>query len=211
MNRVLQDLRFAIRGLLKTPTFTIGVVLTLALGIGINATMFGVVDVLFLRPPERVEAPDRIVRLYFRQDFGGAFGAFTSPSISFPAYVDMRDQVPSFDMVAAITTQQMGLGRGKEAVNVSGSAVSWQYFPMLGLKPSLGRFFTAAEDRTGGDRVVVLSHRFWQRQFNGFSGARSRSARERIRSSASHRNGFRESTTRRLTCTCRFIRRPRAT
>ena len=77
MPRLLADLRFAARGLLKTPTFTIGVVLTLALGIGINATMFGVVDTLFLRTPAGVARPDGVVRLYFRQDFGGAFGAFT--------------------------------------------------------------------------------------------------------------------------------------
>jgi len=166
MPRLLADLRFAARGLLKTPTFTIGVVLTLALGIGINATMFGVVDTLFLRTPAGVARPDGVVRLYFRQDFGGAFGAFTSSAIAFPAYEDMRDHVQSFDQVAAITTQQMGLGRGNDAVKVNGSAVSYQYFPMLGLKPSLGRFFTAEEDRTGGDRVVVLTYGFWKRQFN---------------------------------------------
>ena len=169
MHRIIQDLRHAVRGLLKAPIFTIGVVLTLGLGIGINATMFGVVDALFLRTPPAVQDPARIARINFKQDYG-SMGIFTGPATTFPSYVDLRDHVPAFAQVAAVTRTFLGLGRGVGATQVTVSAVSHQYFPLLGLHSSLGRFFTDAEDRTGGDRVAVLSYRFWQRQFGGDPG-----------------------------------------
>jgi putative ABC transport system permease protein len=169
MTRLIQDIRFAVRGLLKAPAFTIGVVLTLALGIGINATMFGVVDTLFLRAPAGVANPDRIVRVYFRRTYG-AMGTFTGAGSTFPSYTDLRDGVPGFAQTMAYTTRAFGLGRGADAVEVKATAVSYQFFPMLGLKPALGRFFTDAEDRTGGDRVAVLTYRFWQRHFGGDPG-----------------------------------------
>lgn len=169
MQRLVQDVRYAARGLIKTPVFTVGVVLTLALGIGINATMFGVVDALFLRAPAGVKEPDGIVRVYYRRNVG-VMGTFTGPGSTFPSYLDLRDGVPGFAQAAAITTRKLGLGRGRDAIQVNASAVSYQYFPMLGLQPTLGRFFTDAEDRTGGDRVAVLTYRFWQRQFSGDPG-----------------------------------------
>ncbi len=166
MTRLLQDLRYAIRGLIKTPAFTIGVIVTLALGIGINATMFAVVDTLFLRAPDGVKNPDGIVRVYYRRTLG-SMGTFTGPSSTFPSYVDLRDHVPGFEEVAAVSVTSLGLGRGAEAKNVTVGVVSYQYFPMLGVAPVLGRLFTDAEDRTGGDRVAVLTYQFWQRQFGG--------------------------------------------
>jgi predicted permease len=170
MHRIIQDFRHAVRGLLKAPVFTLGIVLTLALGIGINATMFGVVDTLFLRPPPGIHDPSRVVRINLRQDYG-PMGVYTGPTTTFPSYVDLRDNVPAFEQVAAITTTtSLGLGRGANATPVTVSAVSHQYFPLLGVRPSLGRFFTEAEDRVGGDRVAVITYRFWQRQFGGDSG-----------------------------------------
>jgi predicted permease len=164
--RLLHDLRHAIRGLIKTPAFTLGVVITLALGIGINAVMFGVVDTLFLRAPGGVANPDGIVRVYYNHH-GSTFGDYTNSGGSFPTYVDLRDGVPGFEQVSAYTTRKLGLGRGTAAIQVNAAVTSSQFFPMLGLHPSLGRFFTEAEDRLGGDRVAVLTWRFWQRQFGG--------------------------------------------
>jgi predicted permease len=166
MNTLLQDIRYAARGLIKTPAFTVGVVLTLALGIGINATMFGVVDTLFLRAPGGVADPHGIVRVYY-QHRSATFGDYTSSGGSFPTYVDLRDGVPGFEQVSAYTTRTLGLGRGTAAIQVNAAVTSYQFFPMLGLHPSLGRFFTDAEDRIGGDRVAVLTWPFWQRQFGG--------------------------------------------
>lgn len=169
MHQFVQDVRYAIRGLIKTPTFTLGVIVTLALGIGVNATMFGVVDTLFLRAPAGVKHPEGIVRLYYQRSFGGAPPQFSGASTNFPSFTDMRDGVPGFEYVTAFAARPMGLGRGTDAVQVNAAVVSYQFFPMLGLRPSLGRFFTDAEDRTGGDRVAVLTYRFWQRKFGGDS------------------------------------------
>ena len=161
MTRFFQDLRFASRGLLKTPLFTLGVVATLALGIGINATMFGVVDALFLKTPAGVPHPEGIVRVYYKHNYGLSSGG------SFPSYVDLRDNVSAFAQTTAYTTRKLGLGRGADAIQVNASVVSAQFFPMLDLQPALGRFFTEVEDRIGGDRVVVLTYRFWQHHFGG--------------------------------------------
>ena len=79
MTGLLRDLRYAARGLWRTPGFTLGVVLTLALGIGVNATMFGVVDTLFLKPPAGVRDPGRVVRVYVRRTVG-SMGTFTGSS-----------------------------------------------------------------------------------------------------------------------------------
>ena len=167
MHRIIQDVRYAVRGLIKTPAFTLGVMLTLALGIGINATMFGVVDALFLRAPGGVKHSDGLVRVYYQRSFGGAPPSFAGSSSTFPTYADLRDGVPAFDLTTAYTTRSLGLGRGAEAIQVKAAVVSHQFFPMLELQPSLGNFFTEREDRTGGDRVAVLTWRFWQRQYGG--------------------------------------------
>jgi predicted permease len=168
MHRLIQDLRYATRGLIKAPLFTVGVVLTLALGIGVNATMFGVVDTLFLRPPPGVSEPGRIVRVYFKQN-SSYFGWYTQAGTSYPAYLDLRDHVPAFVQAAAISGGDLALGRGAGAIQVKAAAVSAPYFAMLGVRPALGRFFASDEDRVGGAKVAVLSYGFWQRHFGGDS------------------------------------------
>lgn len=163
--RLRQDLRYALRAMRHSPVFTIGVVVIFALGIGINATMFGVVDTLVLRSPDGVTDPGRIVRVYVRRDFG-AQGVFTGSGATFPTYLDLRDHVPAFAQVAAVVRViSVELGRGADVRDVNVAAVSYQYFPMLGIQPALGRLFTDTEDRTGGDRVAVLTYRFWQQHY----------------------------------------------
>jgi predicted permease len=166
MNSLLRDLRYAARGLVRTPGFTVAVIAILALGIGINATMFGVVDTLFLKSPAGVQQADHVVRIFLRRT-AGAMGTFTQASSSYPTFTDFRDHVPAFEQVAAMTTRDASLGRGPEARQIHASAVSHQYFALLGLRASLGRFFGAEEDRVGGTPVVVLTYGFWQRQFGG--------------------------------------------
>jgi predicted permease len=166
MHRFAQELRHAARGLLRSPVFTVGVIVTLALGIGINATMFGVVDALFVRTPAGVTNAGQIVRVYYRQTFPG-MGTFTGSTTSYPAFTAMRDRVPGFAQAAAIWMGQTGLGRGADAIRVRTAVVSHQYFPMAGVQPARGRFFTATEDRPGGEHVAVLTYGFWQRHFGG--------------------------------------------
>ncbi|MGH7594491.1 MAG: ABC transporter permease [Gemmatimonadales bacterium] len=166
MHRFIQDLRYAARGLIRTPLFSLGVIVTLGLGIGVNATMFGVVDTLFLRAPAGVTNAHDVVRVYIRQTFP-AMGTFTQPNTGYPAYTDLRDHVAGFANSAAMWTTSTGLGRGPTATQVNATLVSHQFFPLLGVQPALGRFFTADEDRVGGDAVAVLTYGFWQRRFGG--------------------------------------------
>jgi len=166
MNSLLRDLRYAARGLVRTPGFTVAVIAILALGIGINATMFGVVDTLFLKPPSGVHHAGGVARIFVTRH-GGPMGTFTQASSSFPTYADFRDHVDGFAQVAAVTTRDMSLGRGSAAKQIRTSAVSHQYFPLLEVHPALGRFFGPEEDRVGAEPVAVLTYGFWQRQFGG--------------------------------------------
>jgi putative ABC transport system permease protein len=168
MQAFLRDLRLAARSLARTPAFTLGVVLTLGLGIGVNATMFGVVDALFLRPPADVHDPGGVVRVYLRRNFG-VMGDVTGSSTGFPSYRDLRDNVPAFAVTAAVTNRSMSLGRGAASRQVHVQAVSHTYWRLVGVTPVLGRLFAADEDRPGGARVTVLSWGFWQRQYSGAS------------------------------------------
>ncbi|MEJ7710093.1 MAG: ABC transporter permease [Pyrinomonadaceae bacterium] len=94
MNSLTQDLRYGVRMLLKTPSVTLVAVLTLALGIGANATMFGIVDAMLIRAPAHVQEPESVVRVYGK-------GNWTAPTRSYPDYLDLRDGTSSFSSVAA--------------------------------------------------------------------------------------------------------------
>lgn len=169
MDSILHDLRYAIRGLFRSPGFTLAVVATLALGIGANTTMFGVVDTLLLKPPAGVRDAQRVARVYFR--LGGTVvtiggGSSTSPSTAFPAYEALRS-VRAFSQVAGFTDGQVSAGLGAEARPLRVRAVTASYFPLLGARPALGRFFDSTEDRLDGTPVAVVSHTYWMRQMGG--------------------------------------------
>jgi len=166
METLLQDIRYALRGLARTPGFVCAVVVTLALGIGANTTMFGVLDVLLLRPPAHVERADRVVRAYFRRPVRGE-GLSTRPNTSLPAYESLRDGAPQFASVAVLRPTTMSLGRGPEARQVAVTLVTHTFFPTLGVAPALGRFFGADEDRVGAQGVAVVSYGFWQGRLGG--------------------------------------------
>ena len=169
MDSLLRDFRYAIRGLLRSPGFTLAVIATLALGIGANTTMFGVVDTLLLKPPAGVRDAQRVARAYFR--LGGTVvtiggGSSTSPSTAFPAYEALRS-VHAFSQVAGFTDGQVTAGRGAEAQPLRVRAVTSSYFPLLGAAPALGRFFDSTEDRLDGVPVAVVSRNYWLRQLGG--------------------------------------------
>ena len=166
METFLQDLRFAARSLAKSPGLTLAAILTLGLGIGANSAAFGVVDRLFFRPPAHVVDPDRVVRLNVTRT-QPPFGTSTYSIATFPRYADLRDHARMLSSVAAYAGGGFSLGRGTGAQQVTGELVTASFFPLLGVQPERGRFFTAEEDRKGGERVAVLSHEFWQRQFAG--------------------------------------------
>jgi putative ABC transport system permease protein len=157
----MQDLRYAIRMLLKKPGFTIIAVLALALGIGANTAIFSVVNAVLLRPfPYR--QPDRLVMIW--QRLSGA-SAYPKLPCSAPDYIDYRDQTQTLENVAAFDSESFTLKTAAGSERVSASPVSANLFPLLGISPLRGRTFTTDEDRFGHDNVVVLSYGTWQRRF----------------------------------------------
>ena len=166
---MFQDLRYALRSFARSPALVAAAVVCLALGIGANATVFGVVDTLLFRPPPHVQDPTRITRLYFRRNLP-PFGPLTSSTTGYPMYTSLREGTHGFDGLAAFTySQRASLGRGAEARRVDLVLASASFFPLLGVRPALGRFFTADEDRPGGPAFVVLSFGFWHSVFGGDS------------------------------------------
>ena len=165
-----QDIQYAARGLRNKPGFTAAVVLTLALGIGANAAMFGVVDRLLFRAPSLMQDPDRVHRVYLVRTFDGKenYGSW----FQYTRYEDLNRWTTSFDVTAAMSEDDLAVGVGENAREMRIGAVSasfWRLFPM---RMELGRVFTAAEDTTPmGAAVVVLSHAFWQSRYGGRADA----------------------------------------
>ena len=165
-----QDFRHARRSLAGEPGLVVVVALVIALGVGANAAVFGVVDRLLLRGPDHVREPERVRRLYYTADVPG-IGPFTTPTLGYVAYTTLRDRTRSFSALAAYsysTSSTRTLGAGAEAEQVLAADATASLFPLLGVRPALGRFFDAEEDRPGAARrVVVLGHTLWQRRFGG--------------------------------------------
>src|SRR5262245_30204484 len=156
-----QDLRFGARMLLKHPGFTAVAALTLALGIGANTVIFSVVNaVVFLRLP--FSEADRLVLVGETDARGGLGGG--SPA----NFLDWREQNRAFEQVAAkVDWSGYDLTGGADPEQVIGVPISANILPLLKAQPALGRAFLPAEDRPGGPPVALLSHRLWQRRFNG--------------------------------------------
>ena len=165
---MLDDIRYALRGMARAPGFTAVAVLMIALGTGANAAMFSVIDGVMLQSPFR--DPDRIVMVTAH----GADGQRTS-AISLAQYRALLASAPPFDSLAAVGGGQRpilaGLGEPRR-FNVE--CVTGDMFRVLGTQPLFGRTFTDDEDRPGGPSVVVLSYQFWQREMGGASDALGR-------------------------------------
>ncbi len=166
IDELVGDARYVVRSLRRSPTFTVTVAATLALAIGANATMFGVVDRLLVRGPEHVRDPGRVMRAY-RTEVNAAQGPQTYASLGYISYTLLRDQARAFDGVAAYATPgERTVGQGGDAEPAFIGYATWDLFPLLGVRPALGRFFGADEDRPPeGQHVVVLGHAFWTRHF----------------------------------------------
>jgi putative ABC transport system permease protein len=160
MDILLQDVRYAARTLVKNPGFAALTILCLALGIGVNSTIFSLVDTLVIRPlPFR--APEELVRLTATQPSNGIDRGRVSP----PDLRDWRDRTHVFADMAAIGGRNFTLSDRGEPERLVGSIVTWNLFPMLGVDPVLGRQFRADEDRPGGPPVVILSDGLWRRRY----------------------------------------------
>ncbi|HEY4217329.1 MAG TPA: ABC transporter permease [Gemmatimonadaceae bacterium] len=168
-DELLRDVRFALRGMRRTPGFTLTVVVTLALGIGANATMFGLVDRLMLRPPAHVTNPDQLY--VFNLRYQGSSGLQTSQP--YGLVTGLREHVPDFSSVTVATSgtsrgRYFPLGRGPTGTRVSGLLVGGNYFTTLGVHPAVGRFFLNDEETLQrAEKLAVLGYGFWQSRFGG--------------------------------------------
>ncbi|NNF14575.1 MAG: FtsX-like permease family protein [Gemmatimonadetes bacterium] len=158
-----RSLSFVWRGLRHSPGFTFSVVSILALGIGANGVMFGVVDRLLLSPPQHIVDADEVKLLHVRRiGFNG--DVFTGSTITYPDLVDLQ-AVDAFRAVAGYTEPiEKTLGRGSDARQISAVEATASLFPLLGVEPFMGRFFTDDEDAVSAAPTVVLAHEFWERE-----------------------------------------------
>jgi len=162
MGNLYQDIRFALRMLLKNPMFTAAAVVTLALGIGLNAAVFSAVHALLFKPLPEVRNDAELVQLYRTWPGDMLYG-----SNSIPHYQDLRDRVEAFGGdVAAWTFVPMSLSADGRSERIMGNMVSANYFDVLGAAPIMGRGFLPEEAvDPGAHRVIVLGHSFWQTRF----------------------------------------------
>jgi macrolide transport system ATP-binding/permease protein len=160
MGSFVRDLHYTLRTLRKNPGFTVVAVVALALGIGVNTSIFSLYNALALRPLP-VKDPGRVVRLF--QTHSGESGADV---FSYPKYLDYRDRSSVLSGLAAWSWTSAAMGAGEQAENVKAMLVSGNYFDVLGADTAAGRTFVAEEDRTPDSHpVVVLSYGFWERRF----------------------------------------------
>jgi putative ABC transport system permease protein len=155
-----EDVRQAVRALGRAPAFTVAAAGTLALGIGATTMMFGVVDAILLQALPYPEA-DRLVRI------GVRYEEFESGAVSPPDFFDVAERTETFAAVAASRLQWMSWAAEGEPEQLDAAGVTASYFEVIGEVPMFGRAFRPADDRRGGEAVVVLSHGFWQRRFGG--------------------------------------------
>ncbi|MEO8218830.1 MAG: ABC transporter permease, partial [Acidobacteriota bacterium] len=157
---MIDDLRHALRSLLRAPLFTFIAVATLVLGIGANTAIFSIVNAVLLRPLPFTN-PERLVRLY------STSADSQNGNVNPLDALDWRDQNHSFQQMALFHDNEMTVSTGAEPVRIAAGRVTWDFFSMLGVKPQLGREFRRDEEKPGNDRVAIISNAFWLTWFGG--------------------------------------------
>ena len=158
---LLQDVRYALRSLWHAKGFATVAILCLGFGVGLNTTIFSIVDGVLLKPfPYR--DPDQIVNLTATNQRSG----ISEASMSFLDLRDLREANRSFSEIGAVQGRSLTIANaGSEPERYLGGAVSWDLFPLLGIAPALGRGFSAEDDRPGGGGVVLLSNAVWATRY----------------------------------------------
>ena len=159
---LLQDSRYGMRILRKYPGFSLTVMVTLALGIGANATIFSVINAVLLEPLPYKE-PDRLIRLWETNPGSG----LTEVAVSVPNFQDWQKQQSVFEQLAASENATFNLTGIGEPQRVAAARITANLIPTLEVAPVLGRSFLPEEEKVGANRVVLVSHGLWQRQFGG--------------------------------------------
>src|SRR5260370_4457018 len=164
METLFKDIRYGFRGLIKHPGFTTIAVVTLALGIGANTAIFSVVNSVLLQPLPFPQS-ERLAVLHRDE----------ASSISYPDFLDMRDQTRSFEALALFRRESFNLSGVGDPERVLARMVSAEFFDLLGMRPMVGRDFRRDEDRLGADAVVLLSESLWRRRFAADEGVLGKS------------------------------------
>lgn len=164
LETVLRDLRYAIRGLRTHPGFTLAVVATLALGIGANAAMFGLVDRLMLRPPAFMRDPGSVNRINLAYTFRTR--PLSGSSLEYKRYLDLTQGSSSLAMSAAFYGDRFAIGTGENAREMRVAAVSASYFDFFDAHPVIGRFIDSTDDAyPAGEQVVVIGSALWKTEY----------------------------------------------
>jgi predicted permease len=166
MENLLQDLRYAVRSFAKTPGFTALALLTIALGIGVNATVFSFVNALLLRPAPAVRDPRTLVSVFTSDFSSGPFG-----SSSYPDYLSIQETATAFEGLAAFTEGAANMATGNAMYRVRTSTVSPELFDVLGVTPAVGRRLGAADSTPDAPPAAVIAHGLWHRAFGGSPSA----------------------------------------
>lgn len=171
MRDLMTEVRLAVRSLLRAPAFALTAIFTLALGVGATTAVIAVVNGVVLRPLPYHE-PDRLAMIWSLYPQGETFAA------SLPDFLDWRSRGRSFDDMAAYTSGSANLSADDAApAHVTRTAVTANFFSLLGVPPALGRGFSTGEDHGGGAKVAVLSHGLWNQRFGGDSSIVGRTIR----------------------------------
>jgi putative ABC transport system permease protein len=171
MNTLLQDLRYAVRQLWKTPGFTVTAVLSLAIGIGVNTAIFSNMDAVVLHPLA-VPRLDRVVTVAEQNARSSYESGYEQVALA--NYKDWARQSGSFESLAVRSQADMTLTGGGDAAHVEATLTSANFFNVLRATPQFGRVYSEAECRPGQDSVAVLSYGLWQRRFAGDPGVLGR-------------------------------------
>jgi putative ABC transport system permease protein len=158
---MLQEIRFALRSLVKTPAFALIAIATLALAIGANSAVFSLINALLVRPLRYTE-PSQIALIWEQFKTQGLERIPCSP----PEYLDLKKEFQSGTDIAAFNYQTFNVGGGDVPERISGAVVTPSLFPLLGVEPIKGRTFAQEEQGEGHDDVILISERLWKRRFN---------------------------------------------
>src|SRR5271169_1689831 len=168
MNAFIQDLKFSLRVLAKSPGFTLVAILTLALGIGANTAIFSVVNAVLLRPLPFKDSAQLVVMRETYKLVGNV-------SVSYPDFLDWRQQSHAFSAMAIVNNVGFNLSGVTQPENIGGYAVSPNFLALVGVRPLLGRDLLASEEKPGTAPVVLLSYQLWQSHLGGDPGVIGRS------------------------------------
>ncbi len=164
IDALMQDIRYALRSLLRRPVFTLTAILMLAAGIGANAALFGAIKHALFEPLPW-EAPERLIALYENRPLQEGRDR---NSVSLLDLDDWRDRSESFESMTAFSYQRLAYTASDTTpISLVGAEVDWHFFSTLGILPALGRNFTASDDEPGANPTVILSHGLWQELFAG--------------------------------------------